>query len=91
MSEGISNSMLEAMAMGIPSICTDCPVGGAAMVIENEKNGILIPVGDVIALRDAMLKIIEDKEFAESISEEAVKVREKYSVSSICKMWLDII
>lgn len=89
--EGISNSMLEAMAMGIPSVCTDCPVGGAAMVIENDKNGILIPVGDVLALRDGMLKIIEDKKFAENLSEEAVKVREKYSVSSIGNMWLDII
>lgn len=89
--EGISNSMLEAMAMGIPSICTDCPVGGAAMVIENNANGILVPVGDVSALRDAMLKIIEDKEFANLLSKEAVKVREKYDVSKICNKWIDII
>lgn len=89
--EGISNSMLEAMAMGIPSICTDCPVGGAAMVIENNKNGILIPVGDVLALRDAMLKIIEDQEFGKLLSMEAVKVRDRYDVSKICKMWIDVI
>lgn len=89
--EGISNSMLEALAMGIPSICTDCPVGGAAMVIENNKNGVLIPVGDVSALRDAMLKIIEDKDFAKLLSIEAVKVRDKYDVSKICKKWIDII
>jgi len=89
--EGISNSMLEALAMGIPSICTDCPVGGAAMVIENNKNGILIPVGDVKALSGAMLKIIEDKEFANLLSTEAVKVRKKYDVSKICKKWIDII
>ena len=89
--EGISNSMLEALAMGIPSICTDCPVGGAAMVIENNKNGILIPAGDVTALRDAMLKMIEDSEFANLLSIEAVKVRQKYDVSKICKRWIDII
>jgi len=89
--EGISNSMLEALAMGIPSICTDCPVGGAAMVIKNEVNGVLIPVGDVSALRDAMLKIIEDKEFSKELSEEAVKVRDHYHVSRICKKWMDVI
>ena len=31
--EGISNAMLEAMAMGIPTVCTDCPIGGAKMTI----------------------------------------------------------
>lgn len=89
--EGISNSMLEAMAMGIPVVCTDCPVGGAALVIKNNVNGKLVPVGDSYALRTAMYKIIEDKQFAQELSREAVKVREQYKVSKICKMWLDII
>ena len=31
--EGISNSMLEALAIGLPCVCTDCPAGGARMVI----------------------------------------------------------
>lgn len=35
--EGMSNSMLEAMAIGLPVVCTDCPIGGARMVIENTK------------------------------------------------------
>ena len=57
--EGISNSMLEALAMGVPSICTDCPVGGAREMIDSGVNGILIPVGDVDALFRAMKKIVE--------------------------------
>ena len=32
--EGMSNSMLEAMAIGLPVVCTDCPIGGARMVIK---------------------------------------------------------
>ena len=32
--EGMSNSMLEAMAIGLPVVCTDCPIGGAKMVIK---------------------------------------------------------
>lgn len=44
--EGISNSMLEAMGMGLPVVVTDCPVGGARMVIQDGVNGLLVPVGD---------------------------------------------
>ena len=37
--EGISNSMLEALAVGVPTICTDCPAGGAKSVITPNYNG----------------------------------------------------
>lgn len=86
--EGISNSMLEALAMGIPSICTDCPIGGARSYIENEKNGLLIPVGDKEALTQAMIRIASDEAFAKMLSENASKVRDKYSVSSIASKFL---
>lgn len=85
--EGISNAMLEAMAMGIPSVCTDCPVGGARLVINNKQNGILIPMKDKNALVDAMKKIAEDLEFAELISKNAKKVSETFSIEEIAKLW----
>ena len=40
-----------AMALGLPCICTDCPAGGARMVIRNGENGILTPVGQVEPLK----------------------------------------
>lgn len=86
--EGISNSMLEALAMGIPSVCTDCPIGGARSYIEHGKNGLLIPVGDKEALVQAMTKIASDDAFAAQLSENAVGVRDKYSVSSIAEQFL---
>lgn len=89
--EGISNAMLEAMAMGIPSVCTDCPVGGARMMIDNNENGILVPVGDTKALYEGMKKVLSDKDFAYKLSENAVKIREKYSVETICKQWLEVL
>ena len=52
--EGISNSMLEAMAAGLPTICTDCPCGGARATIKDGVNGLLVPVGDEDALADAL-------------------------------------
>lgn len=89
--EGISNSMLEAMALGIPSIVTDCPIGGARMVIKNGENGILIPVGDINALYNSMKFVIENKEFAKNISKQSVKIREEYSTENIIKQWVVVI
>nr|WP_054637836.1 glycosyltransferase [Thalassobacillus sp. C254] len=39
--EGISNSMLEALAIGVPVISTDSPIGGAKTYIKNGENGLL--------------------------------------------------
>ena len=89
--EGISNSMLEAMGMGLPTICTDCPCGGARMMIENNVNGILVPVGDTKAMYQAMKTIIENPEFAEKISKNAIKINDDLRQEKICKMWVEIL
>ena len=85
--EGISNSILEAMALGIPTISTDCPVGGSRLLIDNYNNGILVPVNNVNELYRAMEMIALDSEFAKGISERAVNVRIKYSIDNITKEW----
>lgn len=89
--EGISNSMLEALAIGLPTICTDCPIGGAHMAIVNGENGILVPVKDRKALHEAMEKIIQNKELMNHLSQNAMRIRDKYSVSQIANKWLDFI
>ncbi len=63
--EGISNSMLEALGMGLPAVVTDCPVGGARMVINSGENGILVPVGDTKAMYEAMRSILKDTAIAD--------------------------
>ena len=89
--EGLSNSMLEAMAMGMPTICTDCPCGGARMVIENNVNGILVPVGDRNALVAAMRKVISDVGFAAEIAAAAQNISEKLSQTKIAEKWIEVI
>ncbi len=76
--EGFPNALVEAMAAGIPSISTDCPMGPSE-VIENGKNGILVPMGDEHAMAASINKIIEDNAFSVNISEEGYKIREKFS------------
>lgn len=87
--EGISNSMIEALAMGIPTISTDCPIGGARIYISTGENGLLVPVKDKEALTSAMIKVASDDIFADKLSMNAVKVKEKYSISSIAERFLE--
>lgn len=88
--EGISNAMLEALGLGLPSICTDCPVGGPREIIEDGINGLLVPVGDVEALYGAMKKIADDSTFAEMLSENAIKVRNKFAINEVAQEWLQL-
>ena len=89
--EGLSNSMLEAMALGIPTICTDCPCGGARMIITNEINGILVPVNDKGEMIKAMKKIAGDKDFADKISEQEIKIRHQLAPEIIVEKWKEVI
>lgn len=87
--EGISNSLLEALAMGIPTIATDCPMGGSRMCIQDGVNGYMIPVKDEEALLEKLVKLATDKELCSALSENAMKIRESFSESVITKQWLE--
>ena len=87
--EGMPNSLIEAMASGIPSISTDCPSGGSRELIEDGVNGLLIPIKDKNAMVEAMCKLADDSEFAEALSKNGVKLRESLNSEVICKKWYD--
>ena len=89
--EGISNALLECMAMGLPCISTDCPCGGSRMLIENGENGLLVPVGDAAVLSEAMMKIADNEDFANRIGEKAKLVRANFSNHEIMGRYLDYI
>lgn len=89
--EGISNSMLEALALGIPSIVTDCPIGGARSVINSGVNGLLIPVGDANALCNSMKYIVTHNDEAAQMGYKASNIRSQYPLNRVAQMWLDAI
>ena len=89
--EGISNAMLEALAMGIPAVCTNCPVGGAELVIENGINGYLVDVGNEKELEENIEKVLSDNILRKKLSLEAVKVREKLALENICDEWIKLL
>lgn len=89
--EGLSNSMIEAMAIGMPCVCTDCAGGGAKMMIRDHENGLLVPVRDVQAVYRGMVEIIEDKELEKKISKNVVEVKNQLSIEKIVSQWEKII
>lgn len=55
--EGLSCSILEAMAAGLPCVVTD--VGGNHELITNTQNGFLVPVGDISALTEKLKTLLD--------------------------------
>ena len=89
--EGISNAMLEAMAIGMPVVCTDCPIGGAKATITDGENGLLVPIQNAEALANAMNRMIEDNELADKLSHNASQIREELSLDKITEKWMQLL
>jgi len=58
--EGLSNSLLEAMASGLPCVVTD--VGGVRDLIKNDEQGIVVPPDDLDRLVDEVIALLTDPE-----------------------------
>ncbi len=89
--EGLSNSMLEAMAIGLPCVCTDCLGGGARELIADGENGLLVPMKDPKALAEAMCRMADDKEFSKKCSDNASKIRYELSAENVAAKWIEYI
>lgn len=86
-SEGMPNALMEAMAMGLPVIATDCPCGGPRQLIRHGENGMLVPNEDEEALTRAMEEMLSDKERAGCMGEKALLVGIRYSGEKVYGKW----
>ena len=87
--EGMPNALAEAMAIGLPCVSTDCPPGGARMLIEDGENGLITPCGDVDSFSSALAKLLADQSLSDKYGSKAVRIREKLNTESIAKEWED--
>ncbi len=87
--EGMPNSLMEAMALGLPCVATDCPCGGPRALIEDGVNGLLIPIHDRKALTDKLCWMIEHPSEAETMGRNARKISEKASLDAVYEQWRD--
>lgn len=85
--EGMPNSLMEALAVGLPCISTDCPCGGPRMLINDKENGILVKPGDEIEMSRAMQRLIENEDLRITLGEKARESAKKYYPETIFSEW----
>ena len=86
--EGMPNSLMEAMAAGVPCVSTDCPTGPSDLIQDGE-NGLLVPVNDAKAMSGAIEKMLFQLD-KEKLAENGRKfVKENYSADVIAKRLLE--
>lgn len=88
--EGMPNSLMEAMAAGLPCISTNCETGPSDLIEEDENNGILVPVRDSELLADKIIGVLSMSSIERKrMGHNAYKtIQEKYNSNIIAKQWL---
>lgn len=88
--EGLPNSLIEAMCMGIPCISTDCSPGGARQLLGDDR-GLIVPCRDKERLAEAINMYLEQRDIAMQYGEEAYKLRDKIESYTVAKEWINLI
>lgn len=85
--EGMPNALMEAMAMGIPCVSTNCPCGGPRMLINDGENGFLFQVGDQSDLEQKLLNVFSNEEIKHFISDNAKESSKCFDSERVYKKW----
>jgi glycosyltransferase involved in cell wall biosynthesis len=88
--DGLPTVLLEAMSSGTAVVASD--IGGVNLVIDNERNGIMISPGDIDALADAILDLAQHKSKRRMLSQAARQsVIEEYNWYNVAQKISDLL
>ncbi len=82
--EGFGYAIVEALTLGIPVISTNCPYGPSEILSRGEY-GLLVPVGDIKAIANAMLHILSDAELYQRLSSLGIQRARDFSADRVVK------
>jgi glycosyltransferase involved in cell wall biosynthesis len=86
--DNMPNSVLEALAGGVPVVSTN--VGGIPYMVEHERTALLVPAGDAQAMADAALRVLQDEPLRERLRREGRHAAEQYTWERIGPLWLGL-
>ena len=87
--EGMSNSLMEAMASNVPVVVSD--IASNQELVEHEQTGLVFPHGDGAAMMKALKRVLEDTELAEQMGRAALKLMtERHSVEQMVQGHIDL-
>jgi len=89
--EGMPNALMEALAMGVPCISTDCPCGGPKMLISDKVNGMLVPVGNQDQLVEALQYLMLNPEKKDEMGMQARAGANQFEPGKIFADWEEYI
>ena len=84
--EGMPNALMEAMAVGMPCIATDCPCGGSAVLLRDD-GGLLVKNNDRDDLTNAIIALLEKEDLRRHYSQNAKEKARLYKSKTIFLKW----
>jgi glycosyltransferase involved in cell wall biosynthesis len=88
--EGLPNVLMEAMAAGLACVSFDCETGPSEL-IEHEKNGLLIPAGDIAALSEALDRLMSDINLRARLGTSASSILLRCNMDRVLDQWNTLI
>jgi len=84
--EGFPNTLVEAMAYGLPAVSFDCDTGPRD-IIRHGVDGLLVPAGEAALFGAALDRLMGDDDLRQAFAARATQVRERFSMPKIAAMW----